>query len=143
MSMYTAKPTPLIEAVAEKLKKVDAIMAPEWSVFAKTGVHRERPPINPHWWHIRAAAMMRKIRILGPIGTSKLRRKFGGKKNNTRKGREHMHSGSGSVARKILQQLEKAGLAVQTVKGVHKGRILTPKGISLLDKTAEELKTKS
>jgi len=43
--------------------------------------------------------------------------------------------GSGSIQRKIFQQLEKAGLVQKTVKG----RILTAKGISLLDKIAYEV----
>ncbi|MEK6939747.1 MAG: 40S ribosomal protein S19, partial [Nanoarchaeota archaeon] len=44
-----------------------------------------------------------------------------------------------SHIRKILQQLEKSGLVKQTEKGVHKGRILTPKGTSFLDKIAVQL----
>ena len=45
--------------------------------------------------------------------------------------------GSGAIIRKALQQLEAAGL-VETVKG--KGRVVTNKGRSLLDKLATEIK---
>ena len=41
----------------------------------------------------------------GPIGVSKLRTKYGGKKNRGHKP-EHFYKGSGSVARKVLQQFE-------------------------------------
>ena len=46
---------------------------------------------------------------------------------------------SGNVLRKISQQLEKAGLVKQS-QSLHKGRIISPKGQSLLDKTAVQLK---
>ncbi len=50
---------------------------------------------------------------------------------------EHARPGSGSILRKALQQLEKAGL-VKTVKG--RGRMITDKGKSLLDSIAAEIK---
>jgi hypothetical protein len=40
-----------------------------------------------------------------------------------------------------LQQLEAAELIEKGTKGVHKGRILSKKGMSLLDKTAASFKT--
>lgn len=49
---------------------------------------------------------------------------------------EHFFPGAGNNIRKILQQLEKAGLAKQTAKGVHKGRIVTPKGHQMLEAVA-------
>ena len=52
---------------------------------------------------------------------------------------EEFRKGSGSVMRKALQQLEKAGYVKQVEKGVHKGRIVTPQGKSFLDKVALEI----
>ena len=49
---------------------------------------------------------------------------------------EHFYPASGSVIRKILQQLEKSTLIQQNKTGNRKGRILTPKGTSFLDKIA-------
>ncbi|MCP3685528.1 MAG: 30S ribosomal protein S19e [bacterium] len=131
----------LILKVSGELKKFPEIKAPEWASFAKTGAHKERPPVDEEWWHMRAAAILRSIYKLGPIGVSKLRTKYGGKKNRGVKA-EKFYKGSGSVARKILQQLEKAGLIKYAEKGVHKGRIITPKGTSILDRAALELGAK-
>jgi small subunit ribosomal protein S19e len=50
-----------------------------------------------------------------------LKRKYGGKKNRGHKP-EKRFDGSGNIIRKILQQLEKAGLIEQKAIRVHKGR---------------------
>ena len=39
-----------------------------------------------------------------------------------------------------MQQLDAAGLTKQTSKGTHKGRIVTPKGKSLVDKAASQIR---
>jgi len=132
MSVHDVDATQLIHGVAEELKKDATIKAPAWAPFVKTGMSRERPPMQNDWWHVRAASILRKIFMLGPIGTSKLKNHYGGRKNEGM-APEHFHPGSGNHIRKILQQLEKAGLAKQTAKGVHKGRIVTPKGHKLLE----------
>ena len=49
---------------------------------------------------------------------------------------------SGSILRKILQQLEAAGFVAKVKEGVHKGRIITPAGISLLAKAAARIKAR-
>jgi len=131
----------LVDSVAQKLREIDGFDAPLWAKFVKTGVHKERPPVNPEWWHIRAAAVLRSINNLGPIGVSKLRKKYGGKKDRGYQP-SIFKKGSGSIIRKILQQLEEAGLVSKTKDTKHKGRIITPKGVSLLDKTATEIKKK-
>ena len=132
----------LIERVAEKLKKIDAIKPPEWAKFVKTGVHKERPPVRADWWYLRASAILRSIYKLGPIGVSKLRVKYGGIKNRGFAS-EHFYRGSGSIIRKSLQQLEKAGLIKQETKGVHKGKVLTKEGFELLKKTVGEIRNES
>ncbi len=124
----------LIEQLAEKLKAMPEIKPPEWAQFVKTGHFKERPPVKKDWWLVRAASVLNAIKKRGPIGVSKLRRRYGGKKNRGVKP-EHFYKGSGSIIRKILQQLEKAELIKQTEKGIHKGRALTGKGQSLIDKT--------
>jgi len=101
-------------------------------------MNRERLPDDEDWWYYRAAAILRSVAKLGPVGTQKLRTKYGGKKNRGHKP-ERFARASGSVIRKIMQQLEKSGLLKQTEKGVHKGRVLTPKGTSFLDKIAINL----
>lgn len=138
MSIYDVNPNELIEKVAEELKNIEAIQPPEWAAFVKTGAHKERPPEDKEWWYKRAAAVLRSISILGPIGVSKLRTKYGGRKNRGVKP-DKFKKGSGSVIRKVLQQLDKAELSKFVEKGVHKGRIVTPKGLSLLDKAANKI----
>ncbi|HHE36923.1 MAG TPA: 30S ribosomal protein S19e [Candidatus Woesearchaeota archaeon] len=126
----------LIPALAEELKSF--LKKPEWADFVKTGVHKERPPVNPEWWYIRGASILLKVDKLGPIGVSKLRNKYGGKKNRGVKP-ERFYKGSGSIIRRILQQLESAGLLKQETKGKHKGRVLTPKAHSLIARTIKKI----
>ncbi|MFC1801236.1 30S ribosomal protein S19e [Nanoarchaeota archaeon] len=129
----------LIEKAAKKLAEGKIIEPPEWAGIVKTGVHKERQPSRNDWWYVRAAAVLRSIYKLGPVGTNKLRTKYGGRKSRGFKP-ERFKKGSGSVIRKLLQQLEKAEFVKQVEKGVHKGRVLTPKGKSFLDKIAIEVR---
>ena len=137
--MVTALEVPadlLIERVAEKLRKMPQIRPPAWAYYAKTGVHKERPPENPDWWYYRAASLLRKLYKRGtPVGIERLRTAYGGRVNRG-VAPERFAKGSGSVARKLLQQLERAGL-VRRVRG--RGRVLTDRGRSLLDNTAYEI----
>ena len=105
-TIYNSDPSELIEKTAEELKKVESIKPPVWAPFVKTGVHKERPPVKSDWWYMRAASILRQIYRFGPIGVSKLRVKYGGKKNRGYKP-EHFYKGSGNIIRKIIQQLEK------------------------------------
>jgi small subunit ribosomal protein S19e len=124
----------LLQKVGEKLQK-EGLVFPEWAKNVKTGAFAERPPQNPNWWYTRVASVLRKIHIHGPVGTNKLRTWYGGRKKRGTRPEKH-GIGGGKIIRTSLQQLEKAGL-VQTIKG--KGRVVTPKGQSLLEKTATEL----
>jgi len=137
-TIYDVPTNELIEKTAEKLKGFSEIRPPEWASYVKTGRNRERPPTKDDWWYVRSASVLRSVYKLGPIGVSKLRVKYGGKKNRGVKA-ERTYKSSGNILRKILQQLEKAQLVRQTVKDVHKGRVITPKGRSLLDKTSVEI----
>lgn len=137
VSIYDVDATKLITAVAEKLKK--SIEMPAWALFVKTGVHRQRPPVNNDWWFIRAAAILRTIYRGGPIGISKLRSKYGGGKDRGR-APSVFKKGSGKIIRTAIQQLEAAGFLKKADKG--KGRLITPLGQSLLEKTATEIYSK-
>lgn len=132
------EPSALIKKVAEELKKQSLVQPTDWSKFVKTGRAKERQPDEEDWWFQRSAAILRSIAKLGPVGTQKLRTKYGSKKNRGHKP-ERFYPASGSIIRKILQQLEKAELIKQTEKGAHKGRVLTPKGTSFLDKIAVQI----
>lgn len=129
----------LILSLAEELKKIPVIKAPAWTVYAKTGANVLRAPSQTDWWHLRAAALLRKIALRGPIGTEKLRTLYGSRKRRGHQPPESRRAG-GSAIRKVMQQLEKAGFVKQKDKGVKKGRIATPRGISLLESVAKTLK---
>jgi len=136
--MKQVPPQKLIEKMSEKLKKNENIKPPEWSRFVKTGVSTERPPMQQDWWFLRSAAVLRKVYIGGPMGTQKLRTAFGGKRRRGHKPAHHEKAG-GKIIRTILQQLEKAGY-VKKVDAPRKGRVITPKGQRLLEKTGREIK---
>jgi small subunit ribosomal protein S19e len=125
----------MINKLAGILKENEKIVPPEWAGNVKTGVHKELPPTNEDWWYVRCAAVLRKIYTDGPIGIERLRSVYGGKKDN---GSQPFHKakGSGSIARKSVQQLEAAGF-LQKVKD---GRTVSAKGRSMMDNAAHELK---
>jgi len=134
---YDVPPSLLIDRLARYLKEnVDEVKPPDWAPFVKTGTHTQRPPENPDWWFIRCASLLRKVYIEGPIGIEHLRSEYGGRKDRGTRP-EHTRKGSGAIIRKALQQLEAAGY-IQTLKG--KGRVVTPKGRSLLDSLSTEIK---
>ncbi len=134
-TVYDVPADMLIQKVAEKLKNMEEIKPPEWAKFVKTGVHKERSPEQDDWWYIRAAAVLRKVYVNQPVGLERLRTAYGGRKRRGVEPPKFM-KGSGSVIRKVLQQLESAGL----VKKTDEGRVVTPQGRALLDKTAAEIK---
>jgi small subunit ribosomal protein S19e len=134
-SIYQVDPNALIEEVAKELKKMPAMHPPEWAPFVKTGIHKQRAPVNPDWWYIRAAAILRTIFVKGPVGVEKLRTKYGGRQNRGMKP-EKFAKASGNLIRKILQALEVESLIVKSTDDTKKGRIIAPKGQSVLEKAA-------
>jgi len=140
MTIYDVDATELIEQIAKELQNIESLNPPEWAHFVKTGTHKERPPARQDWWYIRAASVIRKVRLKGPIGVGKLRTLYGGLKNMGHQP-EKFKKGSGSILRRILQQLEIAELIKQDKKDAHKGRIITPKGIKLMDGAAKKINT--
>lgn len=138
--MVTALEVPadaLIERLAKYLKeRVPEVRPPRWAYMVKTGVHKERPPTDSDWWYFRAASILRKLYKAGrPVGVERLRTVYGGLKDGG-SAPPHFAKGSGSIARKLLQQLERAGLVVKVEK---RGRTLSPQGRSLLDSIAYEV----
>lgn len=116
----------------EELSKVKEIQAPEWAPFVKTSAANQRPPVQDNWWTIRVASILMKIQKLGPIGSNRLSKEYGGRKNRGFKP-EKKYNGSRNIIRKSLQQLEKAGL-IKQVSEPSAGKILTKKGKELLNK---------
>lgn len=134
-TVYDVPAAELITKVAEKLKENDKVNPPEWATYAKTGVHKELPPIDSEWWYTRCAAVLRTVYTQGPIGVERMRSVYGGKKDRgVAPGKKA--KGSGAIARTVLQQLEEAGF----VRALKSGRVVSPQGQSMLDNVAFEVK---
>ncbi len=139
-TVYDVDTAALIEKAAQELKKVDSMQMPKWALFVKTAHSKQRPPENQDWWYMRSASMLRKFYMMkGPVGVSKLRTKYGSKKNRGHQP-EKRYAASGKIIRNIIQQLEKAGFIKQVEKKGHKGRIITAKGKFFLDGVCKTLK---
>ncbi|HOJ96804.1 MAG TPA: 30S ribosomal protein S19e [Methanospirillum sp.] len=127
-TVYDVPADKLIAKAAMELKEKAEITAPEWAPFVKTGTHREMPPEDPEWWYTRAAAVLRRVYVDGPVGVERMRSVYGGKKDRGSKPNKSV-KGSGSILRKALQQLEAAGFVAKQKNG----RVITPAGASFLD----------
>jgi small subunit ribosomal protein S19e len=138
-TLYDVPADALIEAVAERLDEDGAVEEPDWFKFAKTGVGRELPPEQEDFWQVRAASLLRKVAVDGPVGVGALRTAYGDSKQGSNRYRvrpEGKTDSSGKIIRVALQQLEDAGY-VMTAEG--EGRRITPEGQSLLDDVAGEV----
>lgn len=135
VTIYDVPPGELIANLAVKLREIDTIRPPEWADFVKTGRHTEKAPVQKDWWFTRAASVLRKVYIEGPIGTERLAATYGGFADKGSKPNKAV-KGSRSVTRKCLMQLEAGGLVA---KDKNKGRVITAKGRALLDKIASDV----
>jgi small subunit ribosomal protein S19e len=125
----------LIDKISDHLRHVSQIAPPQWSYYAKTGSHAQRQSTERDWWYTRCASLLRKIYIHGPVGLSQLESDYGGRKEVGYFLGHHRDAG-GSAVRKPIQQLESAGFIAKQGK---RGRILTGKGVSLLDRQSNEI----
>ena len=121
----------IISLVADDLKS--KISMPEWAMFVKTGPSREKPPVQKNWWWIRAASIMRRVYLDGPVGANRLRTYYGGRKDRGVR-TEKTYKAGGKIIRTILQQLEKQKL----LKATPRGKMVTPEGQSYMDKFAKK-----
>jgi len=134
VTIHDIRANKLIEKLKEELKRNKDISPPDWVRFVKSGVHRERLPDQNDFWYVRSASLLRRIYINGPVGISRLRSYYGGRKKKGGKAR-HFRKSSGNMIRKILQQLEKSGL----VEKDKKGRKISLKGRKFLNEIANEV----
>jgi small subunit ribosomal protein S19e len=88
------------------------------------------------WWYSRAASLLRRMYIDGPVGISRLRSFYGGRQHRGQ-APEHFRKSGGKVIRVVLQQLERAGLMAKTER---KGRKLTPKGVKMVESLAQQIR---
>ena len=126
------EPQVLIQRAAEKLKEMK-IEKPAFVGFVKTGPAAERPPEQADFWFIRCASILRQAYVRTNVGVSRLRTHYGANERRGVRPSHHRRSG-GSIIRKAMQALEKAGLlSKQKI-----GRTLSPKGRKFMDGVAKE-----
>ncbi len=135
-TIFTKDPVKFIPALAEALKKIEEFEVPEWAMYVKSGVSRERPPVDDDFWYTRAASILRQLYIKGVVGVGKLRTRYGSRKDRGGKPDKFKKSG-GKIIRVILQQAEAAGLVEKVLRLQH-GRRLTAAGRDLLDSVEVE-----
>lgn len=129
-SIYSIEPRELNNRLASALKEIPEFEAPEWALFVKSSVSRERPPFEDDFWYKRTASILRQLYIKKSGGVNRLKNRYGGKKNRgVRPSR--FKKGGGKIIRVIMQQAEKAGLVQKTEK---RGRMLTNKGKELIER---------
>ncbi|MEM3670314.1 MAG: 40S ribosomal protein S19 [Thermoprotei archaeon] len=122
--------------LADRLKNTyPQINQPEWARFVKTCPARIEVPKNPEWWYVRAASIMRKLALNGGMTIRDFEVAYGGKRSSGRRPEKFVPAAGGHL-RRILKQLESAGL-VESQKG--SGRTLTAQGVALIRKVADEL----
>ncbi len=136
-SIYEMNPQEYNLKLAEALKNVPEFQAPEWVMFVKSSSSKERPIEDPDFWYKRAASILRQIYKNDIVGVSRLRTRYGSKKNRGVRPERFVRSG-GKIIRTILQQADKAGLTenIKVIRGTKEkkpGRRITPKGKVFLE----------
>jgi small subunit ribosomal protein S19e len=133
-NVYEVKSADLVKVAALRLKE-KGLKKPGYVDFVKSGPSKERVPHDPDFWFTRSASILRQVYLNGPIGVSKLRTRYGGRKEHVVHRHHHMKAG-GSIIRDSMIELERLKL----VHNTKEGRVITPQGKSFLDKIANELK---
>ena len=132
-TVYDVDGNVLVASVARRLKE-SGIKKPAYIDLVKSSAGRERPPSDSDFWYMRCASILRTVYLNGPIGISRLRTKYGSNQAHKRS-KHHQKRSGGSMIKDAFDVLESQGY----VKKNDKGRTITAKGKSLLDKTSSEI----
>jgi len=137
VTLYDVPAEEFIDELADRL--ADRTEEPDWVEYSKTSQDRELPPQQDDFWATRAASVLRKVAINGPIGVERLATSYGGTKGGSNRysvaPASHV-SGSKKIIREVLIQLEDEDL-VTTGQG--EGRRTTADGDSFLDEVAQDV----
>ncbi|KAI8823691.1 ribosomal protein S19e [Fimicolochytrium jonesii] len=124
-----------VKAYAAYLKRTGKLEVPKWVDLVKTATYKELAPYDQDWFYIRAASVARHIYLRSGVGVGALKKNYGGRQN--RGNRPHHHAiASGSVARKVMQALEKIKVLEQDPTG---GRRISQDGQKDLDRIAAQI----
>ena len=138
-TLYDVPAEDLIEAAAVELDDEDPIDAPDWAEYTKTGVDRELPPEQDDFWQRRAASLLRKVAVDGPVGVNSLRTEYGGAKGGSNRYQvrpAEKSQASGNIIRTALQQLQEVGY-IEAAGG--EGRRVSADGRAFLDELAGDV----
>lgn len=124
----------LLKNLAKRFQDDKRVKTEEWMKFAKAGIHKEKAWEQDDWFYTRLASTLRRVYLIGPIGSSRLSEYYGGRVDNGSQG-YHPAKGSRSIVRHTLMTLEKLGY----VKKDKNGRSVSPQGQSLLDQASKEV----
>lgn len=127
-----------VATYASYLKRTGRLEVPKWVDLVKTGAHKELAPYDPDWWYVRAASVARHIYLRKGTGVGGLKKKYGGSKNRGNRPSHHKDA-SGSVARKVMQALEKIKVVELDPTG---GRCISADGMKDLDRIAASIVAK-
>merc|ERR1712122_425820 len=111
-------------ALAAFLKKSGKVKLPEWVDMVKTNVAKELAPYDEDWYYVRS-----------PVGVTTACKIYGVRRNNG-SSPSHWRAGSGSIARKALQNLEALKLVEKDPNG---GRKMSSQGRRDLDRIAAQV----
>tara|TARA_Y100000310_G_C20365266_1_gene660868 strand:+ start:155 stop:583 length:429 start_codon:yes stop_codon:yes gene_type:complete len=136
----TANPQTYNKNLAAALEQKPEIKAPEFALLVKTSTANRRPTEDPQFWQHRAASILRQLYIHQVVGVNRLRTRYGSKKNRGGKPEQFRKAG-GNILRKLLQQLEAAGL-VEKTKTPKTGRKLTEEGKEFMESIVDQKEEK-
>jgi small subunit ribosomal protein S19e len=127
----------LVDELALQFGEMKNLEEPEWTLYTKSGVHREKGWTQEDWYYRRLASTLRKVYVNSGIGIQRLSEQYGGKKDGGSKP-YHPAAGSRSIVRHMFNRLEELGL----IKKSEKGRVVTPSGQAMLDKASRKVMEK-
>ncbi|KAL5987346.1 Protein component of the small (40S) ribosomal subunit [Asimina triloba] len=141
-------PHEFVKHYAAHLKRSGKVELPDWTDIVKTARFKELAPYDSDWYYIRAASIARKIYLRQGIGVGGFQKIYGGRQRNGSRP-PHFCKSSGSIARHILQQLQKMSIIEIDPKGTifvlttfsfnilpYSGRRITSSGQRDLDQVA-------
>lgn len=131
-TVYDVRASDVIDLAAERLR--EKVKRPAYVEFVKSGAGRERAPADPNFWYVRSASILRQVYLNGPVGVSRLRTKYGNKREHVVHKKHHVKA-SGSIIRDAFKELERVGY----VKNTKAGRVITPQGRSFIDRICKEI----
>lgn len=114
------------------------LKVPDQIDLIKTAKFKELSPVDPDWYYIRCASILRHMYHRYPAGVGSVTRIYGGRRRNGVHPSHYCRAATG-IARKALQSLESIGLIEKLPEG---GRKLTSQGQRDLDRIANQVLAK-